>query len=139
LDAHPLPRSLNHGIDSRDHLTEEHHLVVSREPVKLPIGRLLCQPWVRVPVLPPNLLKTGHSVRPEPDSQGNYTFFGCLRGRFQYGLLHFGHTLGSPMVPRRGIHSCPQRRHRNPCLVMVVRPIPTKPYTGRNTLVKVIL
>ena len=40
----------------------------------------------------------------------NYTR--CFRGLFQYGLLHFGQTRGSPTVPLRGTHSCLQREQR---------------------------
>ena len=33
-------------------------------------------------------------------------------GTFQYGFLHFGHTLGNSMVFRLGTHSWPQRSQR---------------------------
>jgi hypothetical protein len=32
----------------------------------------------------------------------------CLRGRFQYGFLHFGQTVGGSAVFR--VQTCPQRR-----------------------------
>lgn len=42
-----------------------------------------------------------------------HAFFFCFRGLFQYGDLHFGHTLGvSPLL--RGTHSCPHRSHLYP-------------------------
>ena len=39
-------------------------------------------------------------------------FTAILRGLFQYGLLHFGQTFGSPLVLLRGSHSCSQREQR---------------------------
>jgi hypothetical protein len=52
---------------------------------------------VRVPLSPPNLLKSNYRA--------------ILRGLFQYGLLHFGQTLGSPAVPFRGTQEWEQRLH----------------------------
>src|SRR4030095_4507382 len=47
---------------------------------------------------------------------GTPSRFGNRRGRFQYGLLHFGHVAGAnPSV--KGIHSWPQRSQRQPILL----------------------
>jgi hypothetical protein len=40
-----------------------------------------------------------------------FTFLGVLLGVAQYGLLHFGQTLGSSSFPALGSHSC---SHRSP-------------------------
>jgi hypothetical protein len=44
--------------------------------------------------------------------------FGVLRGRFQYGLLHFGQTRGSPAVSCFGTQVWPHRSQRQPLRVI---------------------
>lgn len=53
--------------------------------------------------------------------KNNY-FLGDFLGLSQYGLLHFGQTLGFSSI-FLGIHSCPQRSHLNPLRVIFTLPI----------------
>ena len=46
-------------------------------------------------------------------------FLLSFRGLSQYGLLHFGQTLGYSFL-FRGIHSCPHRSHLNPSTVILI-------------------
>jgi hypothetical protein len=49
---------------------------------------------------------------PRPAKPSQTYFFG-FRGRFQYGLLHFGQIVGTT-VADRDTHVCEHRSHRQP-------------------------
>lgn len=71
----------------------------------------------------------GKGIPPPLYCKGFRTIF---LGLFQYGDLHFGHTLGSPLVLLRGIHSWGQRVHLYPFALIVTIAIQTNNIPERN-------
>jgi hypothetical protein len=95
----------------RDHLTERPQACGGKRSAKPSDGAHT--PWVRPPTSPPNVLKNH-----------DYKLLSLyLRRLFQYGLLHFGQTLGSPTVLSRGFHPWRQRLHLYPFCLSVTSPI----------------
>jgi hypothetical protein len=90
---------------------------------------------VQIPLPPPKLLSKIEPARVARLSpllgycKGFRTIF---LGLFQYGDLHFGHTLGSPLVLLRGIHSWGQRVHLYPFALIVTIAIQTNNIPERN-------
>lgn len=102
-DAELPPRRRRFESDCRDHLAESCLSPVRGRSAK-PQHCACTQSQVQILHSPPKLVK-----------ELNYrALCAFLRALFQYGLLHLGHTLGSPIVDFRGTHAWRQRVHLYP-------------------------